>query len=125
MEGWLAMAQEELLDKLMNTRHLDDCRVLFALLKHVESENAIAVSQVKIARLLQMSTPQVNRAIKRLIELKVLLKEEKEGMHSLYRLSPELGWKGSGKNHIRAMREYKEQQRKAENTESSTQPTPY
>ena len=59
------MAQEELLDTLMQFKHLDDCRVLFALLKHVEYENRISVSQADISRLLSMAAPQVNRAIKR------------------------------------------------------------
>jgi predicted transcriptional regulator len=110
---WLAMAQEELLDTLMQFKHLDDCRVLFALLKHVEYENRISVSQADISRLLSMAAPQVNRAIKRLLESGVILKEPKRtGTNCYYHLSPEFGWKGSSKNHVKARREYQESQRK-------------
>jgi predicted transcriptional regulator len=116
--------QEEALDTLMRFKHLDDYKVLFAMLKHVEAENHITVSQVKIARVLSMSTPQVNRAIKRLIEVGILLRGQKEGISCMYQVSPEFAWKGSGKNHITALREHRTQKAQAAAPPSEAETAP-
>lgn len=110
---WFAMGQEEKLDVLMDCKHVDDFRVLFALAKEVGYENQILVSQVEIARRLKMQPSNVSSAIKRLVEAGIVLRGLKKGIKCLYQLSPELGWKGSAKNHIIAKREYQEGQRKA------------
>jgi DNA-binding transcriptional ArsR family regulator len=109
---WFAMGQEEALDVLMDFKHVDDFRVLMALAKEVDYENQILVSQVEIARRLKMQPSNVSSAIKRLVEAGIVLRGLKKGIKCLYQLSPELGWKGSAKNHITAKREYQESKRK-------------
>ncbi|MFN9507334.1 MAG: hypothetical protein ACK57J_22725, partial [Rubrivivax sp.] len=48
-------------------------------------------------------SPSVNRAIKRLVELSVLLEGPRIGVSRSYRLNPEFGWKGSAKGHVQAL----------------------
>ena len=47
-----------------------------------------------------MQRQNVQRSIKRLMALGVLLEGPKIGISRSYRLNPEFGWRGSGKNHI-------------------------
>ena len=111
-EGWFAMAQEAL--KVLKTfTHLDDFRVLVALLEQLDYENLILASQADIARDLDMSSAQVNRAIKRLVEVGAILKGPKHGITCSYQLNPEFGWKGSAKNHVEALDEHRKQRMKA------------
>ena len=49
---------------------------------------------------LDMQRQNVQRSIKRLMALGVLLEGPKIGISRSYRLNPEFGWRGSGKNHI-------------------------
>jgi DNA-binding transcriptional ArsR family regulator len=109
---WFAMGQEETLDVLMDFTRVEDFRVLIALIKEVSYENQILVSQVEIARRLKMHPSNVSSAIKRLVEAGIVLRGLKKGIKCLYQLSPELGWKGSAKNHITARREYLKVKRK-------------
>ena len=79
---------------------LEDFRVLMALLEQLDYENLITTNQAEIARELDMQRQNVQRSIKRLMALGVLLEGPKIGISRSYRLNPEFGWRGSGKNHI-------------------------
>ena len=48
----------------------------------------------------------VNRSIKKLIELGVILEGVKIGISRSYRLNPNFGWKGSAKGHREALHEH-------------------
>ena len=49
-----------------------------------------------------MNRHNVNRSIKKLIELGVILEGVKIGISRSYRLNPNFGWKGSAKGHRQA-----------------------
>ena len=49
-----------------------------------------------------MNRHNVNRSIKKLIELGVVLEGVKIGVSRSYRLNPNFGWKGSAKGHREA-----------------------
>jgi hypothetical protein len=51
-----------------------------------------------------MQRPHVNRSIKRLVTLGALLESPKIGRSRTYKLNPVYGWKGSGKEHQKALR---------------------
>ena len=111
---WFAMAQEAL--KVLKTfTHLDDFRVLVALLEQLDYENMIFASQADIGRDLSMSSAQVNRAIKRLVEVGAILRGPKRGINCSYKLNPNFGWKGSAKNHVEALDKHRNERMKSAN----------
>lgn len=103
-EGWIAMAQGALMTLATSIKHLDDYRVLMMLLALLDFENMTNVSQVELAEKLGMHKQQVNRSIKRLIEVGCLLEGPTVRRSRTYRLNPNYGWKGSGKEHHKALR---------------------
>ena len=69
-------------------------RVFLYLNARLEFENLIQVPQVEIAIELGMHKQAVNRAIKQLEELGVIIRGPKVGRSSSWRLNPQAGWKG-------------------------------
>jgi len=57
------------------------------------------INQSELAKSMGMRQPHVSRAIKRLLEMEILLEGPKAGPLRTYRLNPNFGWKGSAKNH--------------------------
>lgn len=105
--GWFSMATHAA-KALKQVTRVEDFRVLMALLERLDFENLITANQADIARELEMDRSQVNRAIKRLVEMGALLEGPRVGISRSYRLSPHFGWKGSARNHVIAL----EQERK-------------
>ncbi len=103
-EGWIAMAQGALETLAVNIRNVDDWRVLMALMARLDFENLIQIEQTAVAEKLGMLRPNVNRSIKRLVEIGCLLEGPKIGRSRTYKLNPSYGWKGSGKEHQKALR---------------------
>ena len=58
---------------LKQVKNLEDFRVLMALLEQLDYENLITTNQAEIARELDMQRQNVQRSIKRLMALGVLL----------------------------------------------------
>ena len=56
-----------------------------------------------------MQKQNVNRAIKQLEKLGVMLRGPKSGKAITFRLNPNFGWKGQASKHIAALDEYREQ----------------
>ncbi|EMC5760636.1 hypothetical protein VJT90_004558 [Salmonella enterica subsp. enterica serovar Enteritidis] len=100
---WMAMAQEAL-DLLANAG-LDgqDYRVLMKLLAKLDFENLLVLNQAEVARELKMHRQHVQRSVKRLIGMGVLLEGPRIGVSRSYRLNPQFGWKGSARNHVIAL----------------------
>ena len=69
-------------------------RVFLYLNARLDFENVIQVPQVEIAAELGMQRQNVNRAIKQLEELGVIIRGPKVGRSSSWRLNPQAGWKG-------------------------------
>ena len=73
------------------------------LLGRIDFENLMVVNQAELAKELGMHRQHVQRSIKRLIALGVILEGPKIGISRSYRLNPEFGWKGSARNHVIAL----------------------
>lgn len=97
------MAQDAL-DLLANAG-LDgqDYRVLMKLLARLDFENLLVLNQAELGRELNMQRQHVQRSLKRLIDIGVLLAGPRIGVSRSYRLNPKFGWKGSGRNHVIAL----------------------
>ena len=93
---WFAMAHDAAA-VLKQVKNLEDFRVLMALLEQLDYENLITTNQAEIARELDMQRQNVQRSIKRLMALGVLLEGPKIGISRSYRLNPEFGWRGAAR----------------------------
>lgn len=107
-KDWLAMSQPatKYVAKLKLTGV--EFSVFMMLLSELDYENLIAVNQSKIATELEIDRAQVNRAVKRLLSVKAILEGPRIGVSRSYRLNPAYGWKGSGKNHKQALKDYQD-----------------
>ena len=76
------------------------------MLARLDYENLIQVNQAEVAEQVGMNRHHVNRSIKKLIELGVVLEGVKIGISRSYRLNPNFGWKGSAKGHREALHEH-------------------
>ena len=65
-----------------------------------------SVNQAEVSEQVGMNRHNVNRSIKKLIELGVILEGVKIGISRSYRLNPNFGWKGSAKGHREALHEH-------------------
>jgi len=102
-EGWVAVAQDAFLALANSGLGLEARRVLDILLARLDFENWIHLSQVEIAEILKMQRPHVSRAIRDLERVGVVLRGPKIGRSFTYRINPNFGWKGSARNHRRAL----------------------
>jgi hypothetical protein len=112
---WLAMAQEAARILAQHRKELGEegFAVLFSLLARLDFENLLLLNQAEVARELGMHRQHVQRAIKRLIDLGALLEGPRVGINRSYRLNPKFGWKGSAKNHVKALDDYRAERLKA------------
>lgn len=69
----------------------NDFRVLWMLMAQLDLENWIVINQAEIAGKLGMHRQNVNRSIKRLIDMEALLEGPHIGMSRSYRFNPEFG----------------------------------
>lgn len=94
-ERWFMMFQDAL-ESLAKDRELTDepKRVLLFLFSRLDFENYIQLHQSEIATELSMAKSHVSRAIKLLVDKKILFKGPKIGRSSSFRLNPHYGWKG-------------------------------
>lgn len=104
-EGWVAMAQPALTALAKSNLGQQDLRVLMLVLGQLDFENYILLNQADISREIDMHRTDVNKALKRLQELGVLLRGPTAGRSSTFRLNPSFGWKGSATNHQKALQE--------------------
>ena len=105
-KGWMAMAQEAMMMLAQSNLTGNDMKVMWAMLARLDYENLIQVNQAEVAEQVGMNRHNVNRSIKKLIELGVVLEGVKIGISRSYRLNPNFGWKGSAKGHREALQEH-------------------
>jgi biotin operon repressor len=113
VEGWFAVANQAGAIVAKSDLGLGEHRVLWMLFSHLDFENHLAINQAEIARELGMQRQHVQRAIKRLMELEVLIEGKKNGQNRTYQLNPTFGWKGSAKNHLAALKAQRKARMKA------------
>lgn len=102
-ERWFAMAQSAAMLFATSNLGLGEFRVMLALFAKLDFDNMLLLNQSEIAKLLKMKRQNVQRAIKRLIEMDALIEGPKVGINCSYQLNPYFGWKGSAKGHIEAL----------------------
>ena len=130
VEGWLAMAQLAAMDLAERRKELGEegLAVVLMLLGSMGFENYMVISQAELGRRLGMHRQSVQKAIKRLIEMSVILEGPKVGQNRSYQLNPEFGWKGSAENHKKALEKQRKQRMKAANitgvVKNQEKPTP-
>ena len=100
------MAQEAMMMLAQSNLTGNDMKVMWAMLARLDYENLIQVNQAEVAEQVGMNRHNVNRSIKKLIELGVILEGVKIGISRSYRLNPNFGWKGSAKGHRQALHEH-------------------
>ena len=99
-KGWMAMAQEAMMMLAQSNLTGNDMKVMCrAMLARLDYEKLIQVNQAEVSEQVGMNRHNVNRSIKKLIELGVILEGVKIGISRSYRLNPNFGWKGSAKGH--------------------------
>src|SRR3954469_2179874 len=96
---WMAMNQH-FLEEFAARKDvgLEAHRVFWFLNARLDFDNLIQVPQTEIAQVLGMHRQHVNRAIRQLEELGVIIRGPKVGRSSSWRLNPNAGWKGKVKN---------------------------
>ena len=105
-KGWMAMAQEAMMMLCSKQFNRQRHEGYVAMLARLDYENLIQVNQAEVAEQVGMNRHNVNRSIKKLIELGVILEGVKIGISRSYRLNPNFGWKGSAKGHRQALHEH-------------------
>lgn len=107
---WVAMAQSAAMIFAQRRKELGEegFAVLLMLIAKLDFENLLLLNQAEIAKQLGMHRQNVQRSIKKLIEMGALLPGPKVGVSRSYRLNPEFGWKGSSQNHVVALDEYRQ-----------------
>ena len=101
--GWFAMSQEAISNLRKHGLTGRDYEVLMTLLSQLDYENLIQINQTALAKELGMRQPHVARTIKKLVVIGALHEGPKIGVSKTYRLDPNLGWKGTAKNHHKAL----------------------
>ena len=90
-KGWMAMAQEAMMMLAQSNLTGNDMKVMWAMLARLDYENLIQVNQAEVAEQVGMNRHHVNRSIKKLIELGVVLEGVKIGISRLTGLILTLG----------------------------------
>ena len=116
-EGLIFMSQAALKtisnDKRIR-KHATTMLVFLDLLGRLDFQNELLVSQTAIAKELDLTRPQVSRAIRTLCERHtspqgdthgpyLLVGDKKQGTCKSYRLNPQIAWKGEAKTHRKAL----------------------
>lgn len=104
-QGWVAMAQDAMLQLAKADLGAQEMRVLLAVLAKLDFENYLLIGIADLAQEIGMQRPNVSAAIKRLEGLGVLMRGPKAGRSSTFRLNPSFGWKGTASNHRAALRD--------------------
>jgi hypothetical protein len=102
-EGWVAVSQSPMLELAKANLGNEASRVLFLVLAKLDFENWINLNQSGVATELEIARPNVSRALKKLLEVGVILAGPKVGRNATFRLNPQFGWKGSAKGHNDAL----------------------
>ncbi len=104
--GWFVMWQEASMQLAREkSLTLTDWRVLAVLQAKLDFDNWIRISQSEIGREIDVAQPHVSASMKRLLDLKVVLPGPATRGVRTYRLNPEVLFRGSMRNAVKARRE--------------------
>jgi DNA-binding transcriptional ArsR family regulator len=98
-EAYIMAFQEGLANVAkMDTLGGQELRLLIYLMSVLDFENYLRVSQVEVAKTLDMKQQAISRALKRLVEADILIEGPKVGNAKTYRLDANLGYRGKASN---------------------------
>jgi hypothetical protein len=100
-KDWFAMCLNAAMDFAMSDMSASEYKILWAMLAHLNFENAIIINQQELAAKLKMHRVTVHHCLKKLVEQGILLPDKQRSC--AYRLNPNYAWRGSGKNHRAAL----------------------
>jgi hypothetical protein len=106
-KGWFAMAQnpaELIADGTLKLGY-EATRVFLKVCARLDFENYIHIVQADAAKEMGLHPSHFNRALRKLVDEGIVLEGPKVGRLRTYRLDPAFGWKGSAKNHNKALSE--------------------
>ncbi|NDW60060.1 hypothetical protein G0P98_26660 [Yangia sp. PrR004] len=106
-KDWFAMAQSALAFLAKHRKEIGEegFAVFCTVASRLDYENFIQINQAALARDMDMKPSNFSRAMKRLVDLEIIIKGPRVGVSQTYRLNPSVGWKGSAKNHVSALAE--------------------
>lgn len=95
---WL-MVMQQMSQEVAYSQELKpvDYQILWVLVGILKWDNHLMLNVSQLARDLGKSRPTVSNSIRRLIDAGLLVRGPRNGSVVTYRLSPDLGWKGSHK----------------------------
>jgi len=104
--GWVKMYQEQLAE-VATDKELDGTtlRVLMICLANMQYENYVTLTQAEIAEILKIKQQNVSRAVKKLVDKGILIKDAQRGRYALYRVCSGYSWKGSVTNRKKRIQE--------------------
>ena len=114
-ETMLFLARGKLEEAAKANLGTDTYRVLFAVLSVVDFENWIQFNQAEMADNIGMRRQNFGRAMRKLESIELLQRGPKVGRSVTYRINPSFGWKGSAKNHLKAIDSGLKERMKASN----------
>jgi len=114
-DAMLFLARGKLEEAAKANLGADAYRVLFAVLSVVDFENWIQFNQSEMADTIGMRRQNFGRAMRKLEAIELLQRGPKVGRSVTYRLNPSFGWKGSAKNHVKAIDDNLKQRMKSRN----------
>ena len=91
------MAQEAMMMLAQSNLTGNDMKVMWAMLARLDYENLIQVNQAEVSEQVGMNRHNVNRSIKKLIELGVILEASKSALAALTGLTLTSGGKAQPK----------------------------
>ena len=128
--GWMALALNigEIVAQYRKELGEEGLAVLWMLTSKLDFENRLLLNQAEIGRKISMLRQNVQKAIKKLMVVGILLEGPKVGQNRSYQLNPEFGWRGSAENHKKALEKQRKQRMKAANitgvVKNQEKPTP-
>ena len=106
--GWLKTMQDAL-TRIVRDDVTDGDRTIFIeLLARADWENYILINVSELALEIGRSRQTVSGALSRLVDHGYLLRGPRVGRSSTYRLSPDVGWKGTDQGHADLQRKMRE-----------------
>lgn len=111
--GWVAMAQSAMDLLAESNLGAQDWNVLAKLISRLDFENLLVLNQAELARDLKMQRQNVQRSIRTLVSIGVLLEGPRIGISRSYRMNPNFGWKGSARGHVVALDQLRQDRMKA------------
>lgn len=125
-KDFLVMSQHAILEilKMKNDGKITgrDFDVLMFCATILDYENLVQLPYRIIEDQLGIKKPHISRSMKKLVELEILIEGPKIGQSKTYKLNPGIAWKGSSKNHKKAIIDFNKEKQLREKKKRELEP---